>query len=153
MLPLMWSKLMKRLVIISLPDDMLSLIEVWLRNRVFYIEIDGEISIFLNIDHGTTQGSILGLIPYAIYISPLFDITNLSNFADDNYALTWNKNKETGIILMEEKIMIINNWLSGSILKVNENKTELCLLNRKYTPPIEITINNATIKSHNMMNA
>ena len=66
--------------------------------------------------------------------------------------LTWNKNKETTIILMEEKILIINNWLSGSRLKVNENKTELCLLNRKYTPPIEITINHATIKSHNVMN-
>ena len=31
--------------------------------------------------------------PYAIYVSPHFDITNLSNFADDNYPLKWSKNK------------------------------------------------------------
>ena len=144
--------LMKRLTIIGLPRDVLSLIEVWLKNRLFYVEIDGLVSNFYNINHGTIQGSILGPILYAIFVSPLFDITNLSNFADDNYALTWSKNKDTVITLMKEKISIITNWLSDSGLKVNEDKTELCLFYRKESHPIEITINNIMIKSCNKMN-
>ena len=144
--------LMKRLRIIGLPGDVLSLIDVWLRNRLFYVEIDGRVSKFFDIKYGTIQGSILGPILYAIYVSPLFDITDLSNFADDNYALTWSKSKNSAIALMENKISTIINWLSGSGLKVNEEKTELCLFYRKDSPTIEITINNKIIKSSNVMN-
>ena len=35
--------LMKRLKIIGLPADVLSLIDIWLRNRLFYVEIDGQV--------------------------------------------------------------------------------------------------------------
>ena len=48
-------------------------------------------------------------------------------------------------------LTLIINWLSDSGLKVNETKTELCLFYRKDTPPIEIIINNALIKSSNEM--
>ena len=54
---------------------------------------------------------------------------------DDNYVLT-----------------LITKWLTGSGLKVNEQKTELCLFYRKDTPQIEIIINNSTIKSETVMN-
>ena len=101
---------------------------------MFYVEIDGEVSKFFEIKHGTIQGSILGPILYAIYVSPLFDLTNLSNFADDNYALTWLKNKETALALMGEKLQSITKWLTDSGLKVNENNTEICLFYRKDTP-------------------
>ena len=36
--------LMQRLRIIGLPEDILSLIEIWLRNRVYYVEINGHVS-------------------------------------------------------------------------------------------------------------
>ena len=115
--------LMECLRIIGLPRDVLPLVEVWLRKRVFYVEIDGQVSKISEINYGTIQGSILGPILYAIYVSPLFDITTLSNFADDNYALTWSKCKLNTITLMEEKIQIIKKWLTDSGLKVNEIKT------------------------------
>ena len=51
-----------------------------------------------------------------------------------------------------EKIATITNWLTDSGLKVNGNKTELCLFYHKDTPPIEIMINNVWIKSNNEMN-
>ena len=127
---------MKRLTILGLPKDVLSLIEIWLNKRMFYVEIDGEVSNFFEINHGTIQGSILGPILYAIYVSPLFDLTNLSNFADDNYAITWSKNKETTLALMSEKLQSITKWLTDSGLKVNENKSEICLFYRKDTPQL-----------------
>ena len=144
--------LMQRLRIIGLPEDILSLIEIWLRNRVYYVEINGQVSKLFDIEHGTIQGSILGPVLYAIFVCPLFDLTDLSNFADDNYALTWNKNKELAVTSMVSKLAQIVKWLSDSGLKVNETKTELCLFYRKDTPPIEIIINNALIKSSNEMN-
>ena len=102
-----------------MPGDVLALVEVWLRNRVFYVEIGGQVSKFFEINCGTIQGSILRPILYAIYVSPIFDITNLSNFADDNYTLTWSKSKLSTITLMEEKNEIIKKWLTDSRLKVS----------------------------------
>ena len=43
-------------------------------------------------DVGTIQGSVLGPILYALFVSPLFDLTQLTNFADDNFYLEWNTN-------------------------------------------------------------
>ena len=144
--------LMKRLRILGLPDDVLSLVELWLRKRLFYVDINGEISKLYEIDYGTIQGSILGPVLYAIYVSPLFDLTELSNFADDNFALTWHTNKQSAINEMELKLNLIVNWLKDSGLKVNETKTELCLFYRRDTPPIEITISNEILKSLTEMN-
>ena len=144
--------LIKRLKIVGLPEDMVSLIEIWLKNRLFYVEIDDMVSNLYNIDHGTIQGSILGPILYAIYVSPLFDLTDISNFADDNFALTWSRNKQNAIDLMETKLLIVTKWLKGSGLKVNEQKTELCHFYRKDTPPVEIIVNDTMIKSMPEMN-
>ena len=38
-------------------------------------------------DVGTIQGSILGPILYALFVSPLFDLTQITNFADDNFYM------------------------------------------------------------------
>jgi hypothetical protein len=53
---------------------------------------------------------------------------------------------------MESKLNIIIKWLTGSGLKVNETKTELCLFYRKDTPPIEIILNNNVLRSTDSMN-
>ena len=44
----------------------------------------------IDLDCSKIQGSILGPLLYAIYISPLFDISQLTNFDDDNFAIRWN---------------------------------------------------------------
>ena len=77
--------------------------------------------------HGIVQGSILGPILYAIFVSPLFDIENLTCFADDKFPLVWNKNKLVVIRLMEIKLDRIMKWLTDSGMKVNESRTDLCL--------------------------
>ena len=144
--------LIERLEIIGLPADIVGLIKCWLKNRSFYVEINGLNSMFYDINSGTIQGSILGPILYAIYVSPLFDLTDLSNFADDNFALTWHLNKQTAINQMQTKLEIITTWLKESGLHVNEQKTELCLFYKKDTPPVEIIINNARVRSESTMN-
>ena len=144
--------LMVRLRIIGLPDDVLGFIHVWLKDRFFFFQTGDLISVLHDINSGTIQGSILGPILYAIYVSPLFDLTDLSNFADDNFILTFSKSKDESIKLMKTKLTLITKWLTNSGLKVNESKTEICLFYRKDTPQIEINLNNNTITSKDSMN-
>ena len=64
--------LIKRLRVLGLPEDVISLIEVWLKNRYLYVELNDLTSTFYEIKSGTIQGSILGPILYAIYVAPPF---------------------------------------------------------------------------------
>ena len=50
------------------------------------------------------------------------------------------------------KTRIIAIWLKESGLKVNEEKTELCLFYKKDTHPVEIIFNNVIVKSIPYMN-
>ena len=144
--------LLQRLRIVGLPVDVVALIEIWLRDRFFYVEIGDLNSVLHSINSGTIQGSILGPILYAIYVAPLFDIADLSNFADDNFILTFNEIKLHAKIEMELKLKKITKWLTDSGLKVNETKTEICHFYRNDTPPVEIKVNNVLIKSTDNMN-
>jgi hypothetical protein len=98
--------LLKRLKIIGLPDDVISLIEVWLKNRSFYVSLDGENSILFDLLLGTVQRSILGPILYALYISPLFDLEFMLTFADDNYIVRFNYTMEVLIKDMKKSIYL-----------------------------------------------
>jgi hypothetical protein len=63
--------LIKRLIIMGIPDDVIQLQEIWLRQRYFYVKANGKNSTILENNVGTIQGSILGPILYALFIRPL----------------------------------------------------------------------------------
>jgi hypothetical protein len=75
----------------------------------------------------TIQGSILGPILYALFIRPLYKITNVTTFADDNYIIKYNKEKKMALEELRRELEKIIKWLKGSRLKVNESKTEICI--------------------------
>jgi hypothetical protein len=118
--------LIKRLKIWGLPTNVVSLIKVWLSGRCCYVSINNKNSHFCDSLTGTVQSSILGPILYAIYVSPLFDICKITNFADDNCILKWSKNKNKVPESLTDTLITITKWLKVSGLKVNESKTELC---------------------------
>ena len=144
--------LLKRLKIIGLPDDVVDLIEVWLRNRSFYVSVDGENSILYDLLLGTVQGSILGPVLYAIYISPLFDLEFLLTFADDNYIPRFNISLEPLITDMKKSIESITKWLRDSGLSVNKSKTEVCTFHKREIRSFTININGTIITTKNDMN-
>ena len=144
--------LLKRLTIIGLPSDVVELISVWLNSRHFYVCIDGESSFIHQSSVGTVQGSVLGPILYSLFVSPLLDLEKLTLFADDNYALVWNKHRGQLITEMQSKLEKITKWLKDSGLKVNEAKTELCLFHRKDQVPITIYLNNEPLTTKPHMN-
>ena len=64
--------LLTRLRILGLPADVVALIEIWLKNRLFYVQVSDLNSNFIEINSVTIQGSILGPILYAIFVAPLY---------------------------------------------------------------------------------
>ena len=144
--------LIKRLKILGLPKDVVELIQIWLTDRKFYVEINGAVSQVHESNDGTVQGSILGPILYAIYVSPLFDLIPMTNFADDNFIIEFNLKINTVIINMEKTLEMITKWLKDSGLQVNESKTELCMFHCNDTQIITIKLNNREIKSKKAMN-
>ena len=139
--------LLKRLKIIGLPNDVITLIRIWLEQRMFYVEVGNTVSPMFASDTGTVQGSILGPILYAIFVSPIFDLEKMSNYADDNYVIRWNKNITALIVDMKKSLEAITKWLKDSGLKVNESKTEICLFHRNDRRSIEISVNNVSLVS------
>jgi hypothetical protein len=144
--------LIKRLRILGIPSDLIDLVRVWLSDRSFYVSINGDNSILFELVCGTVQGSILGPILYAIYVSPLFDLQDLTNFADDNFIIRWNSYMPALVVELELSLEAITSWLRGSGLSVNESKTEVCLFHRLDQPLIKIKLFNSVIKSQYSMN-
>ena len=79
-------------------------------------------------------------------------MTDLTNFADDNFALVWSNSVPDLINLMQSKLEMIVEWLRKSGLKVNEIKTELCLFHRLDQPIVSINLNGEQITSKKVMN-
>ena len=93
--------LLKRMRIIGLPNDLVNLVSVWLKQRSFVVYIDGNNSLLYHVLLGKVQGSVLGPVNYAIFFSPLFDLEDMSAFADDNYTIKWNKDLQIMKIFFE----------------------------------------------------
>jgi hypothetical protein len=144
--------LIKRLKIVGLPDDVIGLIKVWLQERSYYVSIDGVNSVLFDLLLDTVQGSILGPVVYAIFVSPMFDIDFFLSFADDTFIRKTNICKKTLIEDIEKSLESLTKWLKKSGLKVNNNKTELCLFYKNDTAPITITLEGVSIKSANSIN-
>ena len=64
---------------------------------------------------------MLGPVLYAIYVSPLFDLTQQTNFADDNFYIKWNAADLGALTVhLKKKLEMITKWLRDSGLIVNE---------------------------------
>ena len=50
--------------------------------KYFFVSVGEECSISHALTVGTVQGSIIGPIIYAIFVSPLFDLARMAKFAD-----------------------------------------------------------------------
>ena len=144
--------LIKRLEIIGLPIDIIDLLKLWLTERYYYVSLDSGNSFVRSSNVGTIQGSILGPILYAMYVSPLLDLCKMTLFADDNYIVRFNSNLDALIEDVKYSLEMIIKWLRDSGLKVNDSKTEACLFYRKDHAPVVVTINNINIETKDTMN-
>ena len=94
--------LLIRLKRIGLPGDVIELIIEWLEQRSYYVSIDDANSKLFNLRLGTVQGSVLGPVLYAIFVSPMFDLEPMLTLADDSFIVTCNKDKNEVISNLEK---------------------------------------------------
>ena len=144
--------LIKRLKIVGLPKDVIDLISVWLRNRSFYVNINEVNSVFFDLHLGTVQGSILGPVLYAIFVSPMFDIAEFSAFADDTFIPKSDSSLPRLIVDIEKTLEQITKWLEKSGLIVNQAKTESCLFYKKDCAPVYLNVGDSTILTKKSIN-
>jgi hypothetical protein len=97
------------LEVIGIPLDVIYLFRILLTDRSLYVTIDGKNSILIELVCGILQGSILGPILYAIYVSPLFDLHNLTNFANDNFNERWKMHMPD--------LVVVKRWVAKVPLK------------------------------------
>ena len=89
---------------------------------------------------------------YAIFVSPLFELADIINFADDNFVIEFDLNVNALIINMQKRLEMIVKWLKDSGLVVNEKKTELCLFHRNDAQLVSVRINDHIVMSKKTMN-
>jgi len=139
--------LLVRLKKYGFPEDLLSLITNWLSNRQYYIEIGNERSSLINNDFGTIQGSCLGPVLFNLFLRPIFDLIDLTTYADDNYLLETSKDVLATLGKVKMKSEFLIKWLKDSGLKVNAEKTEICIFHKNDVGIKSIVIDNKSIKT------
>lgn len=137
--------------IAGFPLDIIQLLHSWLSDREFYIEINNVRSILKRNDHGTIQGTVLGPILYSIFVRPIFDLLDLTTFADDNYVLERDKDVLSTIGKVKFKSEYFLNWLKKSGLKINADKTEICIFANNDIQPCDVYILNKKIVTKNSL--
>ena len=114
--------------------------------------VNGRNSFIKLSDLGTVQGSILGPFLYALFVSPLFDLTNMTAFADDKQIMESNRSLQVLIRDMEQRLEMITKWLKESGLIVNEEKTEICLFYKQDHPTVTLTLNGKLLRTKKTIN-
>ena len=139
--------LLKRMEIMGIPQNLISLLKVWLKGRQAYVEVEGTCSTYFKVDSGTCQGSILGPVLFCIFIAPLLDCEDLLAYADDSYEIETGPDRQESVQRLKIRLERTIDWLKSSGLKVNEEKTELVVFYKRDTEEVSINLNGREIKS------
>ena len=144
--------LFTRMKKMGIPKDILLLLRAWLSDRLAYVEVNAECSEYFEVNYGSGQGSILGPVLFNFYMAPLIKEKNIQTYADDNYQVAIHKIKTEALKELQKRVMEAEQWMSGSGLKVNINKTEMVVFHRNGTGQSEIRIGDVVVKSKQSMN-
>jgi len=119
--------LMERLNVMGMPNDLIRILSNWLTDRAAYVEVDGECSEYYLVQEGTVQGSVLGPVLFNLFIRPLLETANSPAYADDSYYYGTSKVKLRALEILQENLGRAIKWITNSGLKVNLEKTEICI--------------------------
>jgi len=144
--------LMERLNVMGMPNDLIRILSNWLTDRAAYVEVDGECSEYYLVQEGTVQGSVLGPVLFNLFIRPLLETANSPAYADDSYYYGTSKVKLRALEILQENLGRAIKWITNSGLKVNLEKTEICIFHRTDTSKATLTVGNVRVESAHHMN-
>jgi hypothetical protein len=142
--------LIKRLIIMGIPDDVIQLLEIWLRQRdLFTLR---QMEKFNNLRKWRGHNTRFDSRPHplrTVYKATLQNNKNVTTFPDDNFVIKFNKEKKVALEELGKELEKIIKWLKGSGIKVNGKKTELCIFHRSGNTNGNVLIDNDLITSKN----
>jgi hypothetical protein len=139
--------LLKRLKVMGMPEDLVMLLTSWLTDRAAYVEVGGECLEYFLVREGTVQGSVLGLILFNLFIRPLLETANCPAYADDSYYCGYSRNKWSALEILQQRINAAVKWMADSGLKVNLEKTEVCIFHRMDSSKATIKLGEVSVES------
>jgi exonuclease III len=143
--------LIERLNTMGMPGDLVRVLSSWLTDRAAYVEVDGECSEYYLVQEGTVQGSVLGPVLFNLFIRPLLETATSPAYADDSYYYGTSKVKLRALEILQENLKAAIKWITNSGLKVNLEKTEICIFHRTDTSKATITVGNVRVESTHHM--
>jgi len=124
--------------------------------RLLQVEKNKQLDLSGITQHGFKKNrstiTALGPVLFNYYMAPFVSTKNVLTYADDNYQLGIHKNKEAALKDLQKRVIEAEQWMSGSGLKVNVEKTELVVFHRIDTGRGQIKIGSVTIESQQSMN-
>ena len=96
----------------GISENILRLINCFLKNREQIIVLNGQTSSWTNVIAGDPQGYILGPLFFLIYINDLSDdlSSNPKLFEDDTYLFSFVHDKSTSAKELNNDLRKISNW-------------------------------------------
>lgn len=128
----------------------IKLINSYLTNRQFIVNVNGHNSVTKDITAGVPQGSVLGPLLFIIYINdiPNHDNVNMALFADDTAIIANSGNYKLLIDKLEKHSREINKFFYKWKIKINIDKTELLITtHNKKSANTTMTFNEQAIKN------
>ena len=136
----------------GIDNGSLQLLLNYLTNRKQRTKVGSSFSSWCDINTGVPQGSILGPIPFNIFINDLFFFITKSevcNFADDNTLYSCNKNLEHVFSNLKYDLRNVLDWFKIKSMKANLGKFQFMLLGVKNIVHLTINVDGKIIPCSN----
>ena len=131
---LQYDKLFNKLHHIGFTESTLNWFKDYLTGRQQCVDLDGEVSPWLDVKLGVPQGSILGPILFLLYVNDINkcnEHAEYTKFADDTTILTTGSTIESATAKMNKSLERADLWFKRNKLNLNPSKTRYMIFNSK----------------------
>ena len=138
--------LLATLAELGIANSALSWFTSYLTNRTYQVTWNGSLSEPCSADTGVPQGSVLGPLPFSLYIRSLSSVITSHGFSyhcyADNTQLFLSFSYSDSLIAnhISDCLADISTWTPARHLKLNLNKTELLFLPGKDCPHMDLLV-------------
>ncbi|GBM70496.1 RNA-directed DNA polymerase from mobile element jockey [Araneus ventricosus] len=125
--------LIHKLITYKFPQYIIEIIQSYLTNRHFTVLVKNSDSTTRKLQSGVPQGGILAPIIFVLYMNDIPQVRNImiSLYADDMAIFSQGKTSDKYIVPLRNYLKNLEAWLVRWKIKLNVDKTEAILFNKK----------------------